>query len=77
MKRNATFAAGTALTFVSSNLATGLTVRALAGLGAGMAIPVVFGEIISRSPQGVRHRAARARAGGLDRGQRQIGRAHV
>ena len=43
------FAAGTALTFVSSNLATGLTVRALAGLGAGMAIPVVFGEIISRS----------------------------
>lgn len=43
------FSAGTALTFVASNLAMGLAFRALAGLGAGMVMPVVFGEVVGRS----------------------------
>ena len=45
----AVFGAGTALTFAAPNLATGLACRALAGLGAGMVMPTVFGEVVSRS----------------------------
>lgn len=45
----AVFGAGTALTFAAPNLAMGLACRALAGLGAGMVMPTVFGEVVSRS----------------------------
>ncbi|MFC2609413.1 MAG: MFS transporter, partial [Peptidiphaga gingivicola] len=45
----AVFGAGTALTFAAPNLGMGLACRALAGLGAGMVMPTVFGEVVSRS----------------------------